>query len=438
MAACLYHCYVSSFDPHTTPSRYLTASISPVGGVLKERPEDFIVEELPAYEPIGSGEHLYLWVQKINMSTMHVVRILADHFRVRRDDVGFAGLKDRLAVTTQLFSVHLPGKSENDFGVFQHPGVSILWLDRHTNKLRRGHLRGNRFVIRIRKTSPARVVHAHKALAMLARLGVPNRIGVQRFGMTRRNHIVGRAILKGDHRGALDAMLGPCPDWPTMQPEARALYSAGRFEDAINALPGAAHTEKRVLQSLARGQSADRAIAAVERSDVDFFLTAMQSAIFNAVLDARLMEGSFEALLTGDLAFKHDSGAVFAVGVDMPEPEHAQLADRLAELQISPSGPMWGPEMTRPSGRPLEIELAALADAGLSEREIMDAPRRVRELLTGKRRPLRVPLTMPDVESGADEHGEYIKCVFELPRGAFATSAMQEIMKSDVAEEDEC
>ncbi len=99
---------------------------------------------------------------------------------------------------------------------------------------------------------------------------------------------------------------------------------------------------------------------------------------------------------------------------------------------------MWGPEMTRPSGRPLEIELAALADAGLSEREIMDAPRRVRELLTGKRRPLRVPLTMPDVESGADEHGEYIKCVFELPRGAFATSAMQEIMKSDVAEEDEC
>lgn len=425
------------FDPHIRPARYLTADIPAVGGALKERPEDFLVEEIPAYEPSGSGEHLYLFIQKINMSTMHVVRILADHFQVRRDAVGFAGLKDRMAVTTQLFSIHLPGKSENDFGLFNHPGITILWMDRHANKLRRGHLKGNRFVIRIRKTSASRVVHAHKAIALLARQGVPNRIGVQRFGMTRRNHIVGRALLLRDDQGVLDAMLGPCPEFPSMQPEARALYAEGKYQDAIAALPGAAHTEKRVLAALARGASISKAVHMIEDSDAGFFLTAMQSAIFNTVLDARIASGLHDQLLPGDLAFKHDNGAVFAIHDTMPAEAHAALAERLARLEISPSGPMWGLEMTRPVGRPLEIELEALAAAGLSEQALLDGPRRARDALSGKRRPLRVPLTMPDVEAGVDEHGDYIKCVFELPRGSFATSALQEIMKTDMAEEDE-
>lgn len=428
---------MTHFDPHITPPRYLTADIPGVGGVLKERPEDFLVEEIPAYEPSGSGEHLYLFIQKINMSTMHVVRILADHFQVRRDAVGFAGLKDRMAVTTQLFSIHLPGKSENDFGLFNHPGITILWMDRHANKLRRGHLKGNRFVIRIRKTSASRVVYAHKAIALLAREGVPNRIGVQRFGMTRRNHVVGRALLLRDDRGVLDAMLGPCPEFPGMQPEARALYADGRYQEAITALPGAAHTEKRVLAALARGASISKAVHMIEDSDADFFLTAMQSAIFNSVLDARIAAGLHDQLLPGDLAFKHDNGAVFAIHEGMPAEAQAELAERLTRLEISPSGPMWGLEMTKPTGKPLEIELEALVAAGLSEQALTDGPRRARDALSGKRRPLRVPLTLPDVEAGVDEHGDYIKCIFELPRGSFATSALQEIMKTDVAEEDE-
>lgn len=432
-----YDLFVSDFDPHLTPTRYLTSDVPGVGGVLKVRPEDFLVEEIPSYEPCGSGEHLYLWIQKINMSTMHVVRILADHFEVRRDAVGFAGLKDRMAVTTQLFSIHLPGKSENDFGVFGHPGITILWIDRHANKLRRGHLKGNRFVIRIRGTSASRVVHAHRAIAQLARLGVPNRIGVQRFGMIRRNHMVGRALLKRDHQGVLDAMLGPCDEFPNMQPEARALYAQGKFQEAIVALPGAAHTEKRVLAALARGASASKAVHMIEPSDADFFLTAMQSAVFNGVLDARIAAGLHDRLLAGDLAFKHDNGAVFAVHDALPADAQAALDERLMRLEISPSGPMWGVEMTRPTGKPLEIELEALAAAGLSEQALAETTKRARESLAGKRRPLRVPLTMPDVEAGVDEHGEYIKCVFELPRGSFATSALQEIMKTDVAEEDE-
>lgn len=419
------------FDPHLVPPRYLTADIPGVGGVLKERPEDFIVEEIPAYEPCGSGEHLYLLIQKTNMATMHVVRILAEHFKVRRDAVGIAGLKDRLAVTTQLFSIHLPGKNENEFGAFNHPGIAILWIDRHANKLRRGHLKGNRFIIRVRKASVTRVVHAHKAIGMLARLGVPNRIGSQRFGMIRRNHVVGRALLTRDDQGVLDAMLGPCPAFPHMQPEARELYAQGQFEQAMRAHPGAAHTEKRVLSALARGLSVSRAVHMIEQSDVDFFLAATQSAIFNTVLDARIAEGAHDRMLLGDLAFKHDNGAVFAVN------ELPPLEERVRRLDISPSGPMWGTEMPQPEGRPLELEREALAAAGLSEQTLASAPRRARDALTGKRRPLRVPLTMPDVEAGVDEHGEYIKCVFELPRGSFATSAMQEIMKTDVVEEDE-
>src|SRR5690606_17358918 len=130
-----------SHPPPAPP--YLTAAIPGAGGRLKVRPEDFLVEEIPAYEPSGEGEHIYLFVEKRNHSTMHVVRLLADHFGVRRDAVGFAGLKDKFAVTRQLFSVHVPGRRPSDFPAFERPGIVVHWADLHANKLRRGHLKGN-------------------------------------------------------------------------------------------------------------------------------------------------------------------------------------------------------------------------------------------------------------------------------------------------------
>ncbi|HVU62810.1 MAG TPA: tRNA pseudouridine(13) synthase TruD [Phycisphaerales bacterium] len=424
---------MSPFDPHTTPTRYLTADTPGTGGVLKQSDDDFLVEELPAYHPSGEGEHLYLWVQKRHMSTMHVVRLLADHFSVRRDAVGFAGLKDKLAVTTQLFSIHLPGKSEASFTAFEHPNVQILWTDRHANKLRRGHLLGNRFIIRIRQTSAAKVVHAGKTLATLARLGVPNRIGTQRFGLLQNNHIVGRALLRGDPTAAIDAILGPSCQSPETQHAARDLYAQGKFDQALTAYTGGAHTERRLLSALARGASPQQAIGAIERTDYGFYLTAFQSAIFNALLDDRIERNQLAALIDGDLAFKHDSGAVFPITPDMPAADREALPARLARLEVSPSGPMWGKDMTRAAGEVAQRERAALDAAGVPEDLLNALSRRQVESMVGQRRPLRVPLRLPDVEAGVDDRGDYIKCIFELPRGAFATTVMQEIMKTDLS-----
>jgi tRNA pseudouridine13 synthase len=426
---------VPEFSPHTTPARYLTADVPGTGGVLKQRPEDFIVEELPAYEPCGEGEHLYLFVQKVNMATMHVVRLLADHFGVRRDAVGVAGLKDKAAVTTQLFSVHAPGRRPEDFPAFEHRDATVLWVDRHTNKLRRGHLKGNRFIIRIRGAPAGRVVHAQRSLALLQRLGAPNRIGTQRFGILGNNHRVGRALLLGDHRGALDELLGPSAERPEIQPEARRLYAEGKYPEAMAALTGGSHTERRVLAALARGAKPRDALRAIEPLEHGFYITALQSAVFNAVLDARIEDGTLGALVEGDLAFKHDSGAVFPVTAETLADAGASLANRALRMELSPSGPMWGPEMPRASGPVDAAEVAALAGAGLTPDGLAGLDRRAVKSMVGQRRPLRVPLTYPDIEAGVDERGDYIKCVFELPRGAFATSVMQEIMKTAVAEE---
>lgn len=137
-------------SPHITPAVYLTAEIPGIGGTLKACPEDFLVEELPLYTPSGEGEHIYLLVEKRGMNAMEMYGLIAKHFRVKRSAVGYAGLKDKQAITRQVVSVHTPGKTVDDFPHFSHDQVKILWADQHDNKLRRGHLAGNRFSIKVR------------------------------------------------------------------------------------------------------------------------------------------------------------------------------------------------------------------------------------------------------------------------------------------------
>lgn len=425
-------------SPHLRPPLYLTAAVPGTGGVLRARPEDFIVEEIPAYDPCGEGEHLYLFVQKVNLSTLQMVEIVARHFGVRTSDVGYAGLKDKRAVTRQVLSVHAPGRRLEDFPELRHDRLAVLWTDQHTNKLRRGHLKGNRFAIKIRGVELRAVFAAKASLQILARQGVPNRAGEQRFGYLHNNHVVGRAILLGRHAEALEEMLSPevylraaGPVRDGHQVEARALYREGRFAEAARLMPRGSASERNVLLALSRGADARRAVLAAGQVQRSFYLTAWQSAVFNAVLDRRLTEGAFAALLDGDLAFRHDNHAVFAV--DDAVLADAETARRLGAVEISPSGPMWGASMLEAKGRAAAVETEALAHAGVGREDLAayaaspdgrDAP------LEGKRRPLRVPLAYPDVEAGRDEHGLYVKCAFELPSGAFATSVMQEIIKA--------
>lgn len=425
-------------NPSPSPT-YLTHAVPGTGGVIKQRPEDFLVEEIPAYEPVGSGEHIYLLVEKRNLTTMDLVRIVARHFDVRRDAVGFAGLKDRFAVTRQVISVHTPGKSPEDFPALAHPDVTVHWVDRHTNKLRRGHLIGNRFVIRVRNAPVGKVVHALRSLRTLAELGAPNRVGEQRFGVLGQNHVIGRALLMRDAKAVADTLLGMPPEgfWcPPSQVDARQLYARGKFREAIEAAPRGMRSERAALEVLARGGTPAGVVRSLERFEQSFFVAALQSHLFNLALDARLATSSIATLTAGDLAFKHDSGGVFAITpelIDDPD-QSTRLRERLSALEISPSGPMWGTGMMHAGGDVAQRELKLLDDAGLSLEMFARLAKSRIDGVEGARRPFRVPLTHTDVEAGQDEHGPYIRCTFELPRGSFATSVMREIIKPEAGQ----
>lgn len=419
--------------PHIVPAAYITADVPPIGGVIKQRPEDFLVEETPLYQPSGEGEHIYLFVEKRGLSTLEMIDILARHFRVHRRAIGYAGMKDKPAITRQVVSIHTPGKKAEDFPMLDHDRVAVLWADLHTNKLRTGHLAGNRFSIRIRGVPATAAIAAKRVLDRLEKVGVPNRFGEQRFGHCQNNHLVGRELILGNARHALDRLLGPNPEHPDQQTGARALYAEGRFAEAREAFPRSLRTERDALARLSRALSPERIIERLDEPVRKFLLSAFQSAVFNAVLDARVLDGSYATLSRGDVAFIHESRGQFVVTDDvLQEPD---LHDRVLRLELSPTGPMWGSSMKRAEGAIDDLERANLEAMGVTLEDLARYTADRRDDLEGARRPLRVPVVAPQVEGGVDEVGSYVRVAFELPRGAFATVVLREIMKPPVDHE---
>ncbi|MEQ9461152.1 MAG: tRNA pseudouridine(13) synthase TruD [Phycisphaeraceae bacterium] len=410
----------------------LTANLPGIGGVIKERPEDFLVEEAPLYEPSGEGEHVYLYIEKRELPTAEVVRRLAKAFRVSRNDIGYAGLKDKHAVTRQLLSVYLPNQkheAERLANVEMPPRLKVLWHTRHTNKLRRGHHAGNRFVIRIRRVNATAVVHARATLKQIEQVGAPNYLGQQRFGYRDNGHHLGRHLILGRYQDLLNELLGKPLDIETPDlRKARKAYDEGDYDKALERCPKSLRSDRQALETLRQGKSAEQAVRAIDKAQRQLYISAFQGAVFNRVLDRRIRENTFDSLVTGDLAWKHDNGSVFAVDKDIARTENAPTG-RITRLEISPSGPMWGPSMLQPQGEVLNRELLALEEEGLGERDLQAANHLN---VGGSRRPLRVFARDIELEGGADEHGPFIKVAFTLTRGAFATMILREVMKNDV------
>ncbi len=164
--------------------------------VLRVAPEDFVVEEILGYEADGDGEHVLLTVEKRGANTDWVARELARFAGVAPVAVGYAGLKDRHALTRQAFSVQLAGRPEPDWTAFPHEEVRVLASARHRRKLKRGALSGNRFVLVLRDVQGDRDA-AERTLAAIAARGVPNYFGEQRFGHGGGNVERARAMFGG-------------------------------------------------------------------------------------------------------------------------------------------------------------------------------------------------------------------------------------------------
>ncbi len=171
----------------------LTSDLPGIGGKIKTIPDDFEVEEIPAYEPSGQGDFLYLWIEKRDMGAEFFTRQIARRLDIPVGEVGTAGLKDRRAVTRQMVSV--PANIEARLSQLDGDGIKILRVGRHMNKLRPGHLHGNHFRILIRE--PANV-DARTIIDRLRQHGLPNYYGPQRFGQNSNTVQVGLALLHGE------------------------------------------------------------------------------------------------------------------------------------------------------------------------------------------------------------------------------------------------
>ena len=155
-------------------------------GKIRSFPEDFIVNEQLSFEPSGEGEHVFLLVQKVGENTDYVARQLAKHANVRQRDVSYAGLKDRHAVTTQWFSVWLPGKADPDWSGFETETIKVMQTIRHARKLKRGVLSGNSFKLIIREWQGDMETTLGQLEAM-KKEGIANYYGSQRFGYAGQN-----------------------------------------------------------------------------------------------------------------------------------------------------------------------------------------------------------------------------------------------------------
>lgn len=214
---------------------------------IRSTPEDFFVEELPGFEPSGAGEHLLLTIEKRGMNTAFAAKTIAQWAGVDESAIGYAGLKDRHAVTRQRFSVWIPKKIAPDFAALQSDALRVLDHAWHARKLPRGALAGNRFVLVLRELEGQREA-VDARLSAIAQRGVPNHFGEQRFGRGGDN--VRKAV---------------------------AMFAGGR----------------------------------VKREERTMLLSAARSELFNRVLAARVEAGNWDAALDGEVWMLDGSRSVF-------------------------------------------------------------------------------------------------------------------------------
>jgi tRNA pseudouridine13 synthase len=179
---------------------YLTAALPGIGGVLRVSPEDFVVDEEPAYLPAGVGDHVFVRIEKRGLTTAQAVERIARAAFVNARDIGVAGMKDRHAVTRQWLSLPPPVTPEAALALAVDD-VKIVEAARHGHKLRTGHVRANRFVLTVRNCGDDAEAKARAILdALAAPPGAPNWYGEQRFGRDGDNAERGLAIVRGEQR----------------------------------------------------------------------------------------------------------------------------------------------------------------------------------------------------------------------------------------------
>jgi len=392
---------------------------------------DFEVEEVPLPGAPSSDEgdapHTWVFIEKRGLSTLEAARQICARLGRSAADVGHAGLKDAHAVTRQWISLEKLGRHER--GRIDDEQVRALAFAGAPRKIALGELLENRFRVRLRDVTPEDGAKVHQGLARMARDGVPNFFGRQRFGIRGLGPAIGKAILLEQPTLALDWLLGaPRPVEGQRLRDARMRYERSDYDGALRTFPESFEPERRALEALARGASPRQALEAVPWKTREVYLSAYQSELFNRLLRERVEAGTVGRVLAGDVVLDAAPGG--ATGP--PQPRIARDAALEAEaaraFRVSPAGPLVGHAVLRAEAEPGRAEARLLASEKITWQSFL-APKGL--ALRGARRAYRFEVRRPEVlEEKASEEGApagTLLLTFALPPGCYATTLVEEL-----------
>jgi len=335
---------------------------------------DFIVDEIPLYEFTGEGEHLILHVRKKDMTTWEMVKAIAQYCKIKQRDIGYAGLKDKNAMTMQYISL-LAKDNEEIMKTFNHDKIKILGTYRHNNKIRVGHLKGNHFKVRLKKVLGVQKDKLDSVLKWVKANGVPNYFGNQRFGNQGDNWKEGKAINEGTLK---------------MRDRKTRTFLLNAYQSYLFN----AWLSKRIELSML--------LEAFSEEDAEKVFELPKGS-----LQKTKEQPHFFKLLEGDLMMHYPFGRVFELE-DLEEE-----AKRFKEWDIAPSGLLAGKRVSRTQ------KVAGLIEKNYDE-EIAE---------NGARRYAWIRVT--DIKKNYVEEKAHYELEFTLPKGSYATNVLDVLRGSN-------
>jgi len=354
--------------------RFYSLGHSSIDFHFKQSPRDFVVEELPLYEFSGEGEHIIFFIRKKNLSTSELVGIIARYLGIKNRDIGYAGLKDKHAMTKQYISIHKI--HEESMASFTHENIKILSKTFHNNKIRIGHLKGNRFYIKLKKVNPTSAQKIDEVLKNISKFGMPNFFGYQRFGNDGNNHILGEKLAKGDAR--------------ERNPRVKKLLINAYQSHLFNLW-------------LSRRLEINNLIESFEADELEPILNISKSEL----LKLKKQEHSFK-LISGDIMEHYPHGRLFEFN---SEEEDIQ---RFKNRDISVTGLLSGKKVKQAS------DLAGIIEKNFYDDINVDGARRFAWVYPS------------DIEGRFNKVEAQYELNFTLPKGSYATVLIEEIAKRKI------
>ncbi len=403
-----------------------------IGGKIRTKYEDFYVEEIPEHLPSGTGPNTWVLIEKIGRNTLEIVLDIAKEMKISRKRMGFAGMKDKSAVTRQWLCVSNIEPSELEGLEDKLYNVKVLEIKQNEKKLRIGQLVGNKFKILIRETEdPDQDAEtARHILSKLEEVGVANYYGWQRFGKNRPNtHRVGEYLVHNDIKGAVDSYIGnPYEGEKNHIKAARALYDEGEFEEAYDSMPSGMRYEKMMLRELIKQRrkkgeldetSYKIALESLPKPLKRMFVHAYQSYLFNKAVSERSKLG-INKYVDGDIIIDNEEHLVHEFDINM-------IDERIKNFEVHPTAPLYGTKVPLAGGVVGELEEKIINDEKITL-EDFECPKTPRLGSHGLRRAIRFKIW--DVSAVSTSEGVSVE--FSIPKGCYATAVLREIMKENV------